>query len=263
MPTTTRRLPHLFLLLALVLTLVGAAPLDASAKPDNGPGAVTTQCSQGAWASRARSESPSTPFASQQDCTKYLTQGGVAVALQITTDADGDGVSDTSDRCPGSNDAADMDGDGLPVGCDGTDNRDADGDGVQNYLDVCAAGDDTVDLDGDGIPDACDAVDDRDTDGDGVPDTADVCQGDDDAADRDGDGTPDGCDNDADNDGLTDDEEATLGTDPLDSDSDDDDLSTGGLTTGTWQLLFTVKREPDGLWRDVRREVGALHAGHE
>jgi hypothetical protein len=43
--------------------------------------------------------------------------------------------------------------------------------------------------------------------------------------DTDGDGDGDACDEDDDGDGLTDAEEATLGTDPLDADTDDDGLS--------------------------------------
>jgi hypothetical protein len=54
-------------------------------------------------------------------------------------DSDGDGVPDSSDRCPGFPDSADADGDGTPDGCDAQDNRDSDGDGVQNYQDACPA----------------------------------------------------------------------------------------------------------------------------
>jgi hypothetical protein len=45
--------------------------------------------------------------------------------------------------------------------------------------------------------------------------------------DTDGDGTLDDCDSDDDDDGLPDDDELTLGTDPLDPDSDDDGLLDG------------------------------------
>ncbi len=54
-------------------------------------------------------------------------------------DADGDGVTDSLDVCPGGDDALDGDGDGVPDACD-----------------VCPLGDDTVDLDANGIPDSCD-----------------------------------------------------------------------------------------------------------
>ncbi len=55
-------------------------------------------------------------------------------------DADGDGVCDPDDICPGSDDTVDTDGDGVPDGCD-----------------QCEGWDDTVDTDGDGVPDGCDA----------------------------------------------------------------------------------------------------------
>ena len=75
-------------------------------------------------------------------------------------DADGDGVPDGEDVCPGGDDAADADGDGVPDACDvcpvGDDAADADGDGVPDACDVCPAGDDAADADGDGVPDACD-----------------------------------------------------------------------------------------------------------
>ena len=46
-------------------------------------------------------------------------------------------------------------------------------------------------------------------------------------ADFDGDGVGDNGDTDDDNDGLSDEEEAILGTDPLDADTDDDDVDDG------------------------------------
>ncbi|MEM9544822.1 MAG: GEVED domain-containing protein [Bacteroidota bacterium] len=167
-------------------------------------------------------------------------------------DADGDGVCDADDACPGSDDNQDEDGDGIPDGCDSCNNnlegtacddgdvcttgdvydancncvgtfQDADGDGVCDANDICPGGDDNQDEDGDGTPDACDscnnnlegtACDDgdacttgdvyddncncagtfQDTDGDGVCDADDACPGSDDTEDEDGDGIPDGCD---------------------------------------------------------------------
>ena len=53
-------------------------------------------------------------------------------------DADGDGVRDACDVCPGSDDKVDSDHDTVPDGCD-----------------VCPAGDDRVDNDGNTVPDAC------------------------------------------------------------------------------------------------------------
>ncbi|NWF67464.1 MAG: thrombospondin type 3 repeat-containing protein, partial [Chloroflexi bacterium] len=74
--------------------------------------------------------------------------------------------------------------------------RDDDGDGVNNTYDVCAGFDDHADMDGDGIPDGCDPLDDRDSDGDGVPDSSDNCPLDHNPHqhDNDGDGIGSACD---------------------------------------------------------------------
>ncbi len=119
-----------------------------------------------------------------------------------TMDADGDGVPDGQDVCPGFDDSADADGDGVPDGCDACegfpDGVDSDGDGVADGCDLCAGFDDGEDADGDGIPDECDVCtgsnDLIDRDGDGVPDGCDACPGFDDDSDADGDGIADGCD---------------------------------------------------------------------
>jgi len=75
------------------------------------------------------------------------------------------------------------------------DEPDADGDGVCDALDACPGGDDTLDGDGDGVPDDCDVCDgdnaSGDSDGDGVCDDVDQCPGVDDGIDSDGDGQPD------------------------------------------------------------------------
>ena len=69
-----------------------------------------------------------------------------------------------------------------------------------------------------------------DTDEDGVPDDSDNCPAvaNPDQTDTDGDGQGNVCDDDDDNDGLTDVEEATLGTDPLDPDTDGDGVGDAG-----------------------------------
>lgn len=80
-------------------------------------------------------------------------------------DADGDGVGDACDRCPGHPDFVDRDGDGIPDGCDNCpnvsnpDQADGDSDGVGNACDNCftVPNADQSDLDGDGFGDACDS----------------------------------------------------------------------------------------------------------
>jgi|GEM_PF-1047195 len=89
--------------------LAGAPrPFDDVVRPDTGTGALT-----------------------------YLDIG--AYETQMSTDSDGDGVSDDIDQCPGFDDNLDDDGDGTANGCD-----------------LCPGFDDTVDVDGDGIPERCD-----------------------------------------------------------------------------------------------------------
>jgi hypothetical protein len=143
------------------------------------------------------------------------------------SDADGDGVSDEDDLCPGFDDNLDDDLDGIPNGCDicfgDDDTGDDDGDLVCNDGDLCegddASGDvdedgycsdvdncatlynDQTDADGDGIGDACD-----DEDADGWLDIEDNCPAiaNPDQADSDADGQGDACDDDDDNDGVLD-----------------------------------------------------------
>jgi endonuclease/exonuclease/phosphatase family metal-dependent hydrolase len=154
-------------------------------------------------------------------------------------DADGDGVTDTCDACPGFDDDVDPDGDGQPTGCDPcpADNPDdSDGDGVCNSADACPGFDDDIDPDGDGVPTGCDpcpADNPDDTDGDGVCNSADECQGFDDADDPDGDGIPSGCDScpldnpdDSDGDGICESADVCPGFND-NVDPDGDDLPTG------------------------------------
>lgn len=112
-------------------------------------------------------------------------------AATTCNDADGDGVGDAVDECPGTPQGVEVDSTGCPL--------DSDGDGVVDADDRCpdtragitvdAAGC-PLDSDNDGVTDDRDrcpdtpagvAVDPRgcplDTDGDGVPDTADRCPG--------------------------------------------------------------------------------------
>ena len=119
----------------------------------------------------------------------------------IVPDSDGDGVPDTSDRCPGTRPGAIVDANGCSC-----DQLDDDGDGVNNCLDgclqdknksapgKCGCGKSDVDSDADGSPDCIDrcphdakktapgicgcGVPDRDSDGDGTPDCLDRCPSD-------------------------------------------------------------------------------------
>lgn len=69
-------------------------------------------------------------------------------------DSDGDGVTDDIDACPGSFGVVDS------IGC-ASDQRDSDSDGVLDKFDQCEGYDDSLDSDDDGIPDGCDSTDDN------------------------------------------------------------------------------------------------------
>ncbi|MCZ6600843.1 MAG: thrombospondin type 3 repeat-containing protein [Acidobacteria bacterium] len=160
-------------------------------------------------------------------------------------DADGDGVKDSADRCPGTPRGAVVDAKGCP---DDTDN-----DGVFNGIDQCpdtpqgatvdAAGCPT-DTDGDGVPDGIDQCPDTpsgatvnaegcpgDTDGDGVYDGIDQCPDTPSGASV----GPDGCPTDTDGDGVPDGIDrcpntpsgATVGSDGCPTDTDGDGVYDG------------------------------------
>lgn len=111
---------------------------------------------------------------------------------------------------------------------------DSDNDGVPDLTDNCPTTPNPLqeDADGDDLGDACDACSndaDNDIDGDGVCGDVDNCPNVSNPLQEntDGDSLGDICDPDDDNDGLSDVDEATAGTNPLDPDSDEDGLSDG------------------------------------
>jgi len=111
---------------------------------------------------------------------------GLTFAFGKAKDADGDGVSDKKDKCPGTPTGVKVDMNGCPL--------DTDGDGVADYQDKCpdvkglAALQGCPDADGDGVADADDKCPNTpagtrvdasgcplDSDGDGVADNLDKC----------------------------------------------------------------------------------------
>ncbi|QPS60315.1 YPDG domain-containing protein [Corynebacterium minutissimum] len=165
------------------------------------------------------------------------------------TDKDGDGIPDIIDRDDEDGPKGDKDGDDII----NAEDPDADGDGVSN-ADEKEAGLDPLnpDTDGDGTEDG-----DEDTDGDGKKnkDESEVPEGK--VEDKDGDGLgdtevtdkdpkdgkadiTDGLEKpseddkkDSDGDGLTDDEEKELGTDPNKADTDNDGIDDGDEVDGS------------------------------
>ena len=193
-------------------------------------------------------------------------------------DADGDGVPDAEDACPGFDDNLDSDGDGAADGCDACPLdffNDSDGDGACDSADLCPL-DALDDVDGDGLcadidpcpeypwndedgdgicgdVDACPLDPVNDADGDGVCGNEDACPGGDDSLDADGDGTADFCDqcplddaNDADGDGVCGD------VDPCPLDAQDDQDGDGACDSDdTCPLDAANDADGDGICGDV------------
>ena len=172
--------------------------------------------------------------------------------LLVCDDADGDGICDDVDNClltanPGQEDT---DGDGIGDACDNcvsTANPtqlDTDSDGVGDACDNCVstANPAQLDSDSDGIGDACDScptVDNAsviDTDGDGLTDFEECLLG------------TDALDSDTDNDTLSDyDEDRTYGTDPLLADTDGDGLTDGDEVNAYGTDPTLADTDGDGL----------------
>jgi len=184
---------------------------------------------------------------------------GVIDALESDVlDDDGDTLSnqrdsDNADPCvPNPNSVAclalaDDDGDGLSNSEEaalGTDPNlaDSDGDGVDDAVEVGANYPTTaaIDTDGDGIIDALDSLL-LDTDGDGVNDQNDPANNDACNPDR----TAGGCDTDGD--GLSSDQEAILGTDPQNADSDSDGVADGIEVGVNYPTVAAIDTDGDGI----------------
>lgn len=124
-------------------------------------------------------------------CTIMVLPGGVDNdGDAVPDDEDNCLTRDNPGQCDADNDGI---GDNCPV-CPAVD-PDSDGDGVCNSVDTCPESDDRVDVDGDGVPDGCDDL--IDSDGDNIEDPDDNCPtfSNQNQMDKDGDGVGDACDN--------------------------------------------------------------------
>lgn len=153
-------------------------------------------------------------------------------SYDYSADSDLDGLQNIEELNLGVDpENSDSDGDGVPDGLDvfpsiSAESRDTDGDGAGDNMDD--------DIDGDGLLNADEDLGgtdrfNRDTDRDGIYDGSDNCAlaENADQRDADGDGRGDACDDDSDADGLSDPEEARLGTNKLGADTDGDGLGDG------------------------------------
>lgn len=90
--------------------------------------------------------------------------GGEGSEVSSVRDSDGDGVVDSSDRCPNSRPGERVDASGCAV--------DADRDGIDDHADLCLGTPAGTRVDASGCPEA---TPEADTDGDGVTDGSDRC----------------------------------------------------------------------------------------
>lgn len=130
------------------------------------------------------------------DCVDDLLEDINSNGDLMDDDSDFDGIPDYQD--------IDDDNDGI-IGCNELGNEDTDNDGIPNYLDLDSDNDGQLDID---------EGDQSDIDGDTIPDFIDI-------NDQDG---PSG---DADSDGISNEDEITIGSDPNDPDTDDDSVRDG------------------------------------
>ena len=102
----------------LTMLLLVASPVAAKPADNEGPGnsGAAKQCQNGKWASRARQQTPSVAFVSENECVSYGAQGGKIVRLVVTT-------VDPVTRCIAEATAAGFDTSGMNImaGTTGTD----------------------------------------------------------------------------------------------------------------------------------------------
>ena len=206
------------------------------------------------------------------DGAEWLDTDGDNIGNNADSDDDNDGVLDESDEFPlDSSEWVDSDGDGVGDNADAlpedpTETEDTDLDGVGNNSDNCPAvpNPNQLNTDSDMLGNACDTDDDNDgladefdefpldpneqvdTDKDGVGDKGDNCPSviNADQVNSDSDANGDACDADDDNDGLTDEQELTSGTNPLKRDTDADGWSDKEeVDEGTDPLLASSQPE--------------------
>ena len=172
------------------------------------------------------------------DCPEII--GNSTIDQIGCPDSDGDGYSDSGDAFP-TNSGEWSDGDGDGVGdngdafpSDANEFADSDGDGVGDNSDAFPTNSgEWSDEDGDGVGDngdafPSDANESADSDGDGVGDNGDAFPEDsNESADNDGDGIGDNGDHDDDNDLLSDEFELSIGTNPMNPDTDGDGVADG------------------------------------
>ncbi len=199
-----------------------------------------------------------------------IVLGSYHYQIDISGDADGDGVSDVNDLCPhtpsdytpplDSNGCSweqrDDDSDGVlnpdddcadttsamtdidTNGC-AYEQRDDDSDGVLNHADQCADTPLGEEVDTEPPWQGC-SPSQKDSDNDGVSDADDACEGHDDSIDTDGDGIVDGCDPLIDNDG----DGVANAADQCEGHDDAIDLDGDGIPDGCDDF---IDRDGDGV----------------
>ena len=160
-------------------------------------------------------------------------------------DMDGDGVLDTYDACPWTEDMATRD----LTGCDWA-QRDDDNDGVANGEDACELTPAGAEVNQEGC-----SAEQRDTDGDGLNDAVDPCPLSQQTPDHDSDGCTDDVDQDDDNDGIHDESDAcpkgVIGVHQHDldldgcADSEDEDIDGDDFTNAQEEAAGTNPRVRD------------------